>query len=184
MGNYILLVALAAVVAFSSFLHGTRSSTMGAERRLADHSYKSITAREAALTGLNLTARKLVADASRWTDNPSAYEFRDERFKKATFTTRVLGNYGPGPIIDECAIDTVDVVSTGFPDADGSGFRNHRIEVTYVRTCAEVRRTRNWSSIMLGYDDIHWPDDTQRSEPQYDTLTVSSGVELLSYAEW
>jgi len=183
MGNYILLVTLAAVVAVSSLMSSTRSSNIRAERRLASHTYKSIIAREAATTGLNLTVRRLVADTSRWTHNPSEYGFTDQRYKKALFTTTVLANYSPGPLLDQCAIDTVDVVSTGFPNADGTGFGNHRVEATYVRTCAEKLLTRTWRAVSLGYD-FSGVAGREHGGTRTDTLIVPSGAQLVSYAEW
>jgi hypothetical protein len=182
MGNYALLLVLAAAVAASVSLHSSRMSAAAQQRKLANHVNKSITAREAAITGLNLTVRRLAADTARWTLNPSQYEFENEPYRRAMFTTSVLDNYPPGPLLDECAIDTVDVVSTGFPNADSSGFRKHRIEATYVRTCAEAIRTRNWSSFNLG--GYGWTPDTTDDEPEYDTVKVAAGINLLSQAEW
>ena len=180
MGNYILLVMLAAVVAVSSLMSSTRSSNIRAERRLASHTYKSVIAREAATTGLNLTVRRLVADTSRWTHNPSEYGFTDQLYKKARFTTAVLANYNPGPLLNQCAVDTVDVVSTGFPD--GSRSANHRIEATYVRRCDQKLITRSWGSFRLGYDVSTY--GSGGGGTRTDTLIVPSGVQLVSYAEW
>lgn len=137
MGNYAILVVLAGAVTVSLFLHGTREGTSRADVNLANHAFKSVIAREAAATGLNLTVRRLVADTARWSVNPTLYEYDDEPFKNATFTTDVQPNYLPGPRMDFCWIDTVDVISTAIPDADSSGFRSHRVEATYVRTCSD-----------------------------------------------
>ncbi|HUF08775.1 MAG TPA: hypothetical protein VMO47_05605 [Rhodothermales bacterium] len=180
MGNYILLVTLATVVAVSSLMSSTRSSNIRADVRLASHTYKSVIAREAATTGLNLTVRRLVADTSRWTHDPSEYGFTDQPYKKARFTTAVLANYSPGPLLNQCAVDTVDVVSTGFPD--GSRGANHRIEATYVRSCDQKLITRSWGSFTLGYDGSAGVGGGGGTRT--DTLIVPSGVQLVSYAEW
>lgn len=137
MGNYALFFVLAGVLSVALILNSSRKSNRGADQELANHTFKNVVAREAAATGLNLTVRKLVADTSRWSIDPTLYEYNEEPYKLATFTTDVQPNYLAGPLLDACAIDTVDVISIGFPNADSSGFRNHRIEATYVRTCSE-----------------------------------------------
>ena len=151
MGNYALFLVLAGVASISMLLYSSRQANQTSDIGLARHTYKSVVARDAASTGLNLTVRKLVSDTTRWTVNPTKYEFVDQAYKRATFTTDVQANYLPGPLLDECAIDTIDVISTGFPDADSTGLRNHRIEATYVRTCSEDAGA---GSSGLGYGTI------------------------------
>ncbi|HUF08774.1 MAG TPA: hypothetical protein VMO47_05600 [Rhodothermales bacterium] len=112
MGNYAIFLVLAGVVSVSMLLYNTRQANQTADAGLAAHTYKSIIARDAAATGLNLTVRRLVADTSRWTVNPAKYEFANQAYKRATFTTDVQANYLPGPLLELCAIDTVDVIST------------------------------------------------------------------------
>ena len=146
MGNYAIFFVLAGALSVSLVLYSTRASTRGADTALAQHTFKSVVAREAAQTGLNMTVRKMVADTSRWTVNPALYEFVDQPYKNATFTTDVQANYLPGPSADLCTMDTVDVISIGVPIADTTEARNHQIEATYVRTC----RTTAGSSSALG----------------------------------
>lgn len=181
MGNYVLLFVLAAVGATASILHSARSSAIDADRELAAYTYKSVVAREAAETGLNLTVRRLVADTARWSVNPSVYGFTQSRYRTATFTTQVLANHSPGPMLDLCAIDTVDVISTGVPDADTSGTLNHRIEATYVRTCIEtgVRHSARGFSFDTGWTGLLGSGDDSSG-----TVFKASGIRLLDHAEW
>jgi hypothetical protein len=131
MGNYSLLVTMGALVVVSTFVVGSRASTHEADTRLGDHTFKNI-AREATVTGMNMTLRRLVADTTSWAANPSKYGFTDHPYQDATFTTRVYGGYSSTEVIGRCVIDTVDVVSTSASD----GGRTHELRATYVRTCS------------------------------------------------
>ncbi|HLE56814.1 MAG TPA: hypothetical protein VJB15_07005 [Rhodothermia bacterium] len=139
MGNQALLVALAAVLGTSLLLFSTRSSTQGADQALGAHVYKVI-ARDGAVTGLNLTIRKLVSDTASWQVDPSLYEFTDAPYRTSTFTTDVSSPYGASVRNGDCWLDTVDVISTGFALGDSAG--THRIEATYLRSCGETIGTR------------------------------------------
>jgi len=195
MGNYLLLVALAAVVSIASLLHGARQSSLRTDKQLAQYTFKSVVAREAALSGLNLTLLKIAADTTAWSEDPSAYELDDIPYRRATFSTRVSSNHLPGPIFDRCRADTIDVVATAIPDADSTGLASHRIEGTYVRTCrmspdADGNAdaiditpdfdTPDW--ILGGLDPVDTPDDSTASGP--DSLLVPKGLGLVAYAEW
>lgn len=179
MGNYILIIVLAAVVSVATLLHSARSSTASADRQLARHAYKSVIAREAAITGLNLTLRRLITDTTRWSDDPDEYGFSSVPYRNARFTTVIQAGYQPGPLLDQCAIDTVDVLSIGSPDADTTGSRDHRIETTYVRRCRRlITKSKSVGAILGG----GWSGPT--SETESDTSYKSGGVGLLELAEW
>jgi len=81
---------------------------------LAEYTYK-VLAREAAITGLNLTVRKLVADPDNWMTG--SYGYVGESYYNAEFSVKVTP-------IDP---DTVDVLSTG---TDQSGVQI--VEARYV----------------------------------------------------
>ena len=131
MGQSSIFFALAVVLAGGLLLFSTRRSTTDADRLLATYQHKGI-ARDAALTGLNLTIRRLVADVESWQTNPSQYEFHDQSYRGASFSVDVSSPYGTRTVRN-CPIDTVDVVAMG-----NSGDGQHVIEATYVRSCASI----------------------------------------------
>lgn len=132
MGNYALVFALAGAVSLSAFVFVSRSATSEADRNLSTHTFNQI-AREAALTGLNTTVRRIVADTNSWFIDPSKYGFTDTEYRNATFTTHVdTTGFVKGPVLDRCAIDTVRVVSVG----SSFGGEDHMVDAVYVRTCS------------------------------------------------
>jgi hypothetical protein len=84
-------------------------------------------ARDAAVTGMHLTVRKIVADEGQWT-NAAKYQLASVDYRKASFSTTVT-TYGVG--------DTVDVTSVGlkaFMDRTGSAVdTTHTIDVRIIR---------------------------------------------------
>ena len=72
MGNYALVLAAGAVLAVSMLMMSSRKSTQGANDALTENTFKTI-GREAAMTGLNMTARRLVADTDSWLTDPTLY---------------------------------------------------------------------------------------------------------------
>jgi hypothetical protein len=123
---------MGALVVVSTFVVGSRTSTQLADEKLGEHTYKNI-AREASVTGMNMTLRRLVADTSSWAEHTASYVFTDRPYQDAEFTTRVFGGYGATQVVGRCVIDTVDVVSTSV----SRGGRTHEIRATYVRTCSD-----------------------------------------------
>ena len=88
-------------------------------------------ARQAAIQGLNDTAKKLVADSANWSVNPDKYAFRNASMGDAQYSTEVVAPYGSAALDNGCSVDTVDVVSVAALE-DGD---SHTIEATYVRSC-------------------------------------------------
>lgn len=159
MGNYALILALAGVVGISILVSNTRKASQGAQIELSRHTYKSIS-REAAMTGLNMTVRRVVADRGSWFDslalNPDAYSYKNVAYRhNTTFSTEVLSRYPKGlDSLATCFFDTVDVVSTAYAapySKTGASYESdrrtatHRVEATYVRTCAEAEGDTEWS---------------------------------------
>ncbi len=130
MGQSSIAFAFVVLLAGGLLLSSTQRSTTDADRALASYQHKGI-ARDAALTGLNLTIRRLVADVESWQTNPSQYEFHDQSYRGASFSVDVSSPYGATRTVRNCRIDTVDVVATGI-----SGGGQHVIETTYTRSCA------------------------------------------------
>lgn len=90
-------------------------------------------ARQAAIQGLNDTAKRLVADPENWSNDPEKYAFRNASLGDVRYSTEVVAPYGSASLEGGCAVDTVDVVSMAALE-DGE---SHRIEATYVRTCGD-----------------------------------------------
>ena len=137
MGNYGIIFVLAGIVAVSTLLYSSRKVTTAADIELSQQTYK-ILAREASLTGLNLTARRLAADTTTWSTNPARYEFTDKPYKYASFTTDVQSNYTTGVVVGGCPADTVDIISTGTAQSVASadsGRVRHVVEATFARVC-------------------------------------------------
>lgn len=132
MGNYALVFVLGGTLLLSVTLFSTRASTDAGDRMLNEHTFREI-AREAAISGLNVTIRKLVADTSSWITNPAKYEFTDEEYRQATFSTKVLTPYGATYKNGQCWLDSVQVVSTGTA-AQGS---QYVVDSSYLRTCSQ-----------------------------------------------
>ena len=65
MGNYAIIVAFSAVVVGSVLMMNARKGVFESQTPLKNHHFKSV-AREASLTGLNWSARQLVADVDSW----------------------------------------------------------------------------------------------------------------------
>ncbi len=130
MGQSSIFYVFAVLLAGGLLLVSTQRTTTDADRVLASYQHKGI-ARDAALTGLNLTIRRLVNDTESWKTNLSQYEFDDQSYRGASFSVDVSSPYGATQTVGSCRIDTVDVVATG-----SSRGGQHVIEATYVRSCA------------------------------------------------
>ena len=161
MGNYSLMLVLAGVVVGSTMLFSSRKASQGADEELTQHTFKTV-AREAAISGLNMTVRRLVADDGSWHDslvtNSTAYSYTTVAYANtSTFTTSVMASgrgYGAGEVAGTCFIDTVDVVSTGYTAPFGKvgveyetdrRMASHKVEATYVRTCSDDAGAPPWS---------------------------------------
>lgn len=86
-------------------MYSSQQTSNKTDEELADYTYK-VLAREAAVTGLNLTVRKLVADTDNWMTG--SYGFSNEPYHNANFTV----------VVTPIDPDTADVVATG---TDGTG---------------------------------------------------------------
>ncbi len=106
MGSYAYLLAAAFVVTGSMILLSQHQNTNRADVDLGRIQMKQ-EARDAAVSGLNVTIRKLADEQGPW-DTPSDFEAPLYQFgdRGATYETVVT-------IVDTAAGDTVDVVSTG-----------------------------------------------------------------------
>ncbi len=139
MGNFSLILTLAALFVVGTFVVGSRDSTQAADEMLNDNTFKNV-AREASVAGLNLTLRHLVADTTSWVTTPTKYTFSEQPYQSAKFTTRVFGGYSSTVVDGRCVIDTVDVVSRAVSDAG----RTHELRGTYVRTCSNPGGVPPW----------------------------------------
>ncbi|HUF10291.1 MAG TPA: hypothetical protein VMO47_13305 [Rhodothermales bacterium] len=133
MGNYSLILVLGGTLLVSVAMFSTRASSDAGDRLLNDHTFREI-AREAAISGLNLTVRKLVADTSSWITDPNRYEFTDEPYRRSTFSTKVLTPYGATYKNGNCWLDSVQVVSTG-QTLEGT---QYIVDSSYLRTCTDL----------------------------------------------
>ena len=130
MGNYSVILILAAVLSGTSLMVMTSVSTVENVGEVDEPAFRAM-AREASLNGLDMSTRRLVEDSGSWYLDPAKYEFHDEAWRYSTFSTRVETLYARGPVFEGCAIDTVDVVAVGESLAGIS----HQTRATYVRTC-------------------------------------------------
>lgn len=126
MRGYRWLFAAVGLVAVTVFFFTSRGAQGVGDGELA-------LARQAAIQGLNETAKRLVADSTSWGENPERYSFQNASLEGVSYSTEVAAPYHPAPDGAECAVDTVDVVSTAA--LENGEF--HRVEATYVRTCGE-----------------------------------------------
>ena len=99
----------------------------------ARHDEQVVLARQAAIQGLNETAKKLVADSVSWSTNPDKYAFQNVSMGSVSYSTEIAAPYKAATWENGCAVDTVDVVSEAALENGDS----HRVEATYVRTCGE-----------------------------------------------
>lgn len=99
------------------FLFSSQGTSNKTDEALAEYTYK-VLAREAAITGLNLTVRRLVADPDNWMTG--SYGFVGESYYSAEFTVKV------SPIDP----DTVNVLSTG-TDESGVQVIEARYAIAY-----------------------------------------------------
>lgn len=126
MRGYHWLLAVAGLVAVSFFMFGGQESVKVSDGTIT-------LARQAAIQGLNETAKKLVADSTRWSSNPDKYAFLNASLGEAHYSTEVAAPYSTASFNSGCSADTVDVVSTAALENGES----HRVEATYVRTCGD-----------------------------------------------
>ena len=117
MGQSAVLLVIAATLTVGILVFASQRSTGDANVELASY-HEKVLAREAASTGMNMTVRRLVDDPDSWMSSPGSYEYTNQAYYGAAFSTTVTS---PHP-------DTVDIVSTG---VDGSG--THVIEARYAK---------------------------------------------------
>ncbi len=159
MREYRYLLVFTGVIIASSLIISSGELSTGADAN--EQRAVNAAARDAAVTGLNMSVKQLVADHASWHEQKSVdstkYEFVDVASTEYSSysTTVIYENYAKGPALDRCLVDTVDVVAVGL--AVSSEFETiegtHRLEATYVRTCN-------------------------------DDLTAPEGARLLALAEW
>ena len=109
MGSYAYLLAAAFVLAGSMMLLGQRSDVNKADLDLARIHMKQ-DARDAAVSGLNVSMRKLADEQGPWVVasdfSVASYQYGDASGPQSTYSTSVS-------IVDAVGGDTVDVISTG-----------------------------------------------------------------------
>ena len=122
--TYILVVGIVVISGLATAL--LKSDNRGANSELYGIQFKE-DAREAAVTGMNLTIGKIMSDKNQWT-NPGQYEIATSAGDKSTFETTVR-SFGQG--------DTVDVTSIGirkFINREGNSEDTvHTIDVRLIR---------------------------------------------------
>jgi hypothetical protein len=84
------------------YLFSSQRTTNQTDVEVAEYEYK-VLAREAAVTGINLTVRKLVADSDNWATSTASYGYAGEAYHGASFTVSVTAVHP----------DTVDLEATG-----------------------------------------------------------------------
>lgn len=122
MGQSAVILVLAATLTVGILVVAAMRQTNEADVELASYQYK-VLAREAATTGMHLTARKLVDDLEHWQSDPTSYGFSTQTYGNARFTVVVTALHE----------DTVEVVSTG---EFGAG--EHIIEARYTKAFASL----------------------------------------------
>jgi len=126
MGQSSVILVIAAVLTVGILAFAAQRSTGDADLELAQY-HEKVLAREASFTGINMTVRRLVDDPDSWYTadaSPNDYEYTDESYYGATFTTTVVYTD-----VDLTTVDTVDIVSTGVD----AGATTHVIEATYAK---------------------------------------------------
>jgi hypothetical protein len=74
MGQSSMILLIATIVTVSILIFGAQHTTNDAGDALAGYHFK-VLSREASMTGLNLTVRKLVSDTTSWVVAPALYGF-------------------------------------------------------------------------------------------------------------
>jgi len=128
MGHYALLLVAGLLVTSAFLMGGLRIDIADADQALNLRLVK-ILARDAAISGVQMTTRMLAGDQNPWID-PTDYEVTDLEYSGGIVTTTVSGvGFPPG--------DTVDVVSVGrrkYIARNGVGRdTSHTVQVRFVR---------------------------------------------------
>ena len=168
MGNYSLILVLGGTLLVSAAMFSTRASTGSSDRLLNQHTFREI-AREAAITGMNLTVRRLVADTSSWINNPAKYEFADQPFRKASFSTKVLTPYGATYKNGLCWMDSVIVIATG-RSLEGT---EYQVDSSYLRTCTHPSGGQPWTKFAIITDDNLTGSQKMKIMSPYDTTNAN-----------
>ncbi|MFV1980689.1 MAG: hypothetical protein ACC655_06005, partial [Rhodothermia bacterium] len=126
MGAYAYIFVAGFVIVGGLTAVAMRSDNQDANEELYGVQFKE-EARDAAVTGMNLTIRRIVADEGQWI-NSASYQIAETAYRKAVYETTVT-TYGLG--------DTVDVTSVGtkgFINKIGSSDdTTHTIDVRIIR---------------------------------------------------
>ncbi len=140
MGYGSVVIVIGAIIIAGVLLLGMESSTSGADDEVNTYHFDEL-ARDAAVTGMQLTVRKLAVSqaAGSWKDG-TLLRFAKTPFRTGAFRTEVipidprLGNNVPArnPVCAACSGDTVDVVARGF---NGPG--RQTVFARYVREYAD-----------------------------------------------
>jgi len=126
MGHYVFIIVAGFIVAGTVLSMGLRSDTRDAQQETARLLFKE-EARDAALTGINLTLRRIVVDEGAWT-GAAKYQLPETPYKRSRFQTWIT------PI----GSDTIDIESRGtkdYLDRRGSPVdTTHTVQVRIIRT--------------------------------------------------
>ena len=117
MGQSTVILAVAATLLVGIVLLGMQRSNNESDANLATY-HNDVLAREAAMTGINMTVRRLVDEPDEWFSNTNQYEYPQTDYNGAAFSTTVTSSHP----------DTVRVVSLGTHHN-----RTKRIEAVYAK---------------------------------------------------
>ena len=145
MGQSSIIFAVAATLLVAIVLLGTQRSNNESDADLAVY-HNRMFAREAALTGLNLTVRRLVDDPDHWFSNTAQYEFPQSTYNGAQFQTTVTSTHP----------DTVFVVSVGTHHS-----RTFRVESRYTKGLISGGLAELFNYALVSDDDLHLSGNTE-----------------------
>ncbi len=117
MGQSSVIFAFAATLVVAIVLLTSQRSNQATDVTVAEY-HNSVLSREAAMTGHNLTVRRLVDEPDNWFSNTSDYEFPATAYASASFVVNVTSTHP----------DSVFVVATGTQHGV-----DHRIEAVYAK---------------------------------------------------
>jgi hypothetical protein len=164
MGQYAFILAASLVVVGGSVMLGVRKDMNTADGAVGRHQTR-VEARDAAMTGLNLTMRKLAGDVRKWS-NGAAYSYPETDYDRATFATTVT-------IVDPASGDTADVLAIGTKSmitADGRG-----VDTTYTIE-ARIARAYNDAAIPPGFKVSILSDEDMRIHGGFNVRALYDGV--------
>ncbi|MFV1981331.1 MAG: hypothetical protein ACC655_09280 [Rhodothermia bacterium] len=164
MGQYAYILVASLAIVGGTVMFSIRGDSADAGGAVGRYQIR-IEARDAAMTGLNLTLRKLAGDVRKWT-NGADYQYAETPYDRATFRTTVT-------IVDPFSGDTADVLAVGTKSMitrDGRG-----LDTVYTIE-ARVARAYNEAAIPPGFKLAILSDENLRIHGDFQINAIYEGI--------